>query len=90
MQVFVRGPGNNTSVVDIGSGETVLTLKRLLWVRLGVPVESVWMESGGRILHDQLTMTECRIVSESTIWCHVRVGGGPCRICEQVENRWRG
>jgi len=87
MQIFVRGPGNYTSVVDIGGGETVLTLKRLLWVRLGIPVENVWMESGGRMLHDQQTMGECRIMPESTIWCHVRVGGGPCLICERGENR---
>ncbi len=88
MQVFVRGPGNNTTVIDIGAQETVLTLKRLLWARLGIPVERVWMESGGRVLHDQLTMNESRIGAESTVWCHVRVGGGPCFVCR--ENRWAG
>ena len=47
MQVFVRGPGNATTVVEIGREETVHMLKLLLWVRLQIPLERMWLESGG-------------------------------------------
>lgn len=76
MQVFIRGPGNSTLVMDVRPHDTVLALKQLLWARLRIPVENMWLDSGGRVLHDQLTLRESRIQSEHTLWCHIRVGNG--------------
>ena len=84
MQIFVRGPGNATSVIDMLPTETVLTLKQLLWARLRVPVESMWMESNGRILQDHQTLVAAGVGLESTVWCHIRAGGGRCHVCENL------
>jgi len=83
MQVFVRGPGNSTILVEVSPNETVLMLKRLVWARLRIPVEAMWMESGGRVLHDQLRLWESGIRAETTVWCHVRAGGQACLSCLQ-------
>ncbi len=88
MQVFVRGPGDTTTVVEIGRGETVHMLKLLLWVRLRIPVERMWLECGGRSLQDERTLAFYEIAQESIIWCHVRAGGGDCPVCR--ENRTVG
>jgi hypothetical protein len=76
MQVFVRGPGNTTLVVDVSAHDTVLALKQLLWARLRIPVENMWLDSGGRVLHDQLTLRESGVYPEHTVWCHIRAGNG--------------
>lgn len=83
MQVFVRGPGNSTIVLFVRQNNTVRLLKQLVWVRLRIPVEAQWMESGGRLLHDQMRLNEYGITEESTIWCHLRAGGGVCLMCNQ-------
>ena len=85
MQVFVRGPGDTATVVEIDGEETVHTLKLLLWIRLRIPVERMWLESGGRSLQDERTLAFYEIAQESMIWCHVRAGGGDCQVCR--ENR---
>ena len=83
MQVFVRGPGNSTVVLDIAAEETILTLKRILWARTRIPVEQQWIECGGRILRDEATLAESGVVEETTVWCHLRVSGEGCRICSR-------
>ena len=82
MQIFVRGPGNSTIVLTVRREETVRTLKHLLWARLRIPVERMWIESAGRILHDQMVLGEVGVEEEATVWCHLRTGG-VCEICTQ-------
>ena len=82
MQVFVRGPGNSTILLDIGAEETVLALKRLMWAQTRIPVERQWLECGGRLLRDEATLVESGVVAEATVWCHLRVGGS-CPVCDQ-------
>ena len=83
MQVFIRGPGNCTVVLNVDRRDTVLMLKQMMWARTCIPVERMWMECGGRILHDEATLEESRVVEESTVWCHLRVGGEGCEICSR-------
>lgn len=83
MQVFIRGPGNSTLVLTVRQNDTVRLLKQLVWVQLRIPVETQWMESGGRLLNDQMRLCEYGIMEESTIWCHLRIGGGFCIVCNQ-------
>jgi hypothetical protein len=88
MQLFVRGPGNATTVVEIGAEENVRVLKLLLWARMRIPVERMWLESGGRHLRDEMSMAYYGLGQESMIWCHIRAGGGDCPVCR--ENLQRG
>jgi len=83
MQIFVRGPGNSTVVLDISAEETVLALKRLMWAQTRIPVERQWLECGGRILHDEVTLGRSGVGEEATIWCHLRIGGEGCQICSR-------
>ncbi len=85
MQLFVRGPGNATTMVEMDAGESVRMLKLLLWVRLRIPVERMWLESGGRSLQDERTLGFYGLGAEAIIWCHIRAGGGDCPVCR--ENR---
>ena len=82
MQVFVRGPGNSTVVLNVEPGETVMDLKRLLWARTRIPVERQWLECGGRILRNEAALAESGIIEEATVWCHLRIGGS-CSLCNQ-------
>ncbi len=86
MQIFVRGPGNETTLIEIGAGETVRFLKLLLWIRLRIPVERMWLESGGRSLQDERALAFYGINQETMIWCHVRAGGGDCEICRENQH----
>ena len=86
MQVFVRGPGNTTTVVEIDREETAHMLKLLLWIRLRIPVERMWLESGGRGLQDERTLAFYDVGQESMVWCHVRAGGGDCPVCSGSQN----
>jgi hypothetical protein len=74
MQIFVRPPSGGTITVDVEPEQTGLQLKRLLWWRLGIPVELMWISAGARVLNDDTTLAAAGVFRESTVHCFVRFG----------------
>lgn len=74
MQIFVRPPSGGTITVDVEPALTGLQLKRILWWRLRIPVELLWISTGSRVLDDDKTLASVGVFSESTVYCFVRFG----------------
>lgn len=74
MQIFVRPPSGGTITVDVEPGLTGLQLKQILWWRLRIPVELMWISAGPRVLSDDTTLAAAGVFRESTVYCFVRFG----------------
>ena len=83
MQIFVRSPRGTTLTFDVEPIDTGMDLKLQIFERIGVLPHLLWLSAGAHILEDWHQLCDRGVERESTINCHLRIGGAPCEICMQ-------
>jgi len=84
-QIFVKGPLDKTSVLQVDSGMTLYDITKTLQGRdaLYLPCDTfdspqslpmIFYTFSGHVLSENLTLRGCRIPNNGTIFCHLRVG----------------
>ncbi|CAF3525548.1 unnamed protein product [Adineta steineri] len=76
MQIFVRTLDDRTLTFNVQSDVTVNDVKELVEQREGIPVDEQRLTLGGISLADELTLDECHIEEESTLYVLLDLEGG--------------
>ena len=92
MQIFVRTLDDRTLTLNVQSGNTVSEIKdiveqregnlfhkvvlHLIMIFIGIPAEEQRLALGGISLDDQLTLDQCHVEEESTIYVLLDLDGG--------------
>ncbi|CAF1047342.1 unnamed protein product [Adineta steineri] len=76
MQIFVRTLDDRTLTFNVQSDVTVNDVKELVEQREGIPVDEQRLTLGGISLADELTLDECHVEEESTLYVLLDLEGG--------------
>ncbi len=77
MQIFVNTLAGKTLTLDVEPSDLVENIRAKIQAREGIPPAYQLLSFEGRRLEDGRTLSECRILKESTLHLQLRVGGGP-------------
>jgi len=76
MQIFVRTLDDRTLTFDVQPDHTINDVKELVEQREGIPIDEQRLTLGGISLNDELTLDECHIEEESTLYVLLDLEGG--------------
>jgi small subunit ribosomal protein S27Ae len=76
MQIFVRTLDDRTLTLNVQSEDTINEIKEIVEQREGIPVDEQRLTLGGISLDDELTVNECHIEEESTLYVLLDLEGG--------------
>jgi small subunit ribosomal protein S27Ae len=76
MQIFVRTLDDRTLTLNVQSDDTINEIKEIVEQREGIPVDEQRLTLGGISLDDELTVNECHIEEESTLYVLLDLEGG--------------
>ncbi|CAF1241920.1 unnamed protein product [Adineta ricciae] len=76
MQIFVRTLDDRTLTLNVQSDDTVNDVKELVEQREGIPADEQRLTLGGITLDDELTLDQCRVEEESTLYVLLDLEGG--------------
>ncbi|CAF1066202.1 unnamed protein product [Adineta steineri] len=76
MQIFVRTLDDRTLTLNVQPEDTINEIKEIVEQREGIPSEEQRLTLGGISLDDELTLNECRVEEESTLYVLLDLEGG--------------
>jgi len=76
MQIFVKTLTGKSIVTDVDTTDTVLTLKKMVADKEGIPVDQQRLIYGGKQLEDSRQLSDYNIQRDSTVHLVLRLRGG--------------
>ncbi|CAF0742565.1 unnamed protein product [Rotaria sordida] len=76
MQIFVRTLDDRTLTLNVQPDDTINEIKEIVEQREGIPADEQRLTLGGISLDDELTLNECHVEEESTLYVLLDLEGG--------------